>query len=64
MFYSVSCLYVYDFQLHNKYFRAKKSSRETHRGVMFHNLVFTRLEEIIGETEAERSTFDRRCDLF
>ena len=55
--------YSYNFQLHNKYFRAKKSSRELHRGVQFHNLVFERLEEIISETETERSTFNRRCDL-
>ena len=54
-------MYTNHFQLHNKYFRAKKNVRELHRGVQFHRLVFERLEEIIRETETARSTYNRRC---
>ena len=48
------------FQLHNRYFRAKKSCRESHAAIQFHKLVVDRLEDIVKEEDDRRSTFDRR----
>ena len=49
-------------QLHNRYFRAKKSCRESHAAIQFHKLVVDRLEDIVKEEDDRRSTFDRRFD--
>ena len=50
------------FQLHNKYFRAKKRCRENHAAIQFHKLVIDRLEDIVQDQEDHRSIFDRRFD--